>query len=255
MMRFSAADLLRRKSARLILAAVIIASLVGYTYPLALTVPYVKDYWTYRYTESIFIDGDLTCIFNANWSYYVVRSLGDVFIIKVNGTSRHRFSLRNGSWISLSWNDTSWFTVNAKTRMYRSGYYTSWWIPQNINLGDTIPVWNINARVVGLAWVMVNGRLLECWILRYERPMEEYTFLYERTTGFFVKMIFKRVIGKSRIVAERIFVKASFNWPTLALMRPILVLTAIATFLLLLFSYLESLKRLLRRRKEAAIII
>ena len=55
-MRLSAADFLRRRSARLILVAVIVVSTADYANPLTLTVPYVKDYWTYRYTESVFID-------------------------------------------------------------------------------------------------------------------------------------------------------------------------------------------------------
>jgi hypothetical protein len=185
----------------------------------------------------------------------VINSLGDVLVVKVNGTSRHRYLFENGSWGSLNWTDMSWFLVNAKTRTYGQGYYTSWWIPPNVNLGDTVPVWNIDLRVAGIAWTVINGQLLECWVLRYERPMEEYTFLYERTTGFFVKLVFRKIIGKSQIVAERTITKMSFKWPVLAYVRPFLVLTAVAAFVFLIASYMDDLRRLLRRPERIPIII
>jgi hypothetical protein len=249
-------DFLKRRPVRLVLAVISIISFIGYAFPLVtVSYPDLKMSWIYHYTETLFSNRSLVYKFDADWGYQVVSSHGDVLVVKVNGTSRHRYFFENGSWASFNWTDLSWFFVNAKTRMYSQGYYTSWWIPPKVYLGDTVPVWNLDLRVVGLAWTMINGQLLECWVLRYERPMEEYTFLYERTTGFFVRLIFKKIIGKSQIVAERMITKTSFRWPILASVRPFLVLIAVAAIVFLTASYIDDLRRLLRRTERIPIII
>jgi len=248
--------LLEKRSLRLSLAVISLISLTGYAFPFvtkSLLSP--RASWAYHYTETLFSNGSLVYEFNADWEYWINSLYRDTFIIEVNGTVHHRYFLKNGSYVTFNWTDHSWLFVNAKTRMYGQGYYTSWWIPTNIYFGDTVPVWNLNLRVIGLAWVMINGQLIECWVLKYERPREEYTFLYERTTGLFVKMVFKRTVGKSQLTAERRITNMSFRWPLLALMRPFLILIAIAAIIILAVSYREDLKRFLKKPEKIPVIL
>ena len=220
---------------RLALIALSLASLIVYLFPVDPN-PLVMTgtQWVYDYRESRLSMDNLVSVYDAVWRYLVVDSLNDIAHVEMNGSSKLGYRSQDGSWVEVNGRGSSSFAVNVRTRLFDYGHFSSWWVPVNLRLGDPVLVWNLNLRIVGLTWRIVEGRLLECLILAGNVPSETYTFYYERTTGFFVHFSVRRTYGYAETLMERSLRNMSLEWPAVAILRPFLVPTTITALALLL---------------------
>ena len=226
---------LRKRHVRLSLITLCLASLIVYLIP-GDPSPLVTTgtRWVYDYRESSLSMDNLVSVYEAVWRYLVVDSFNDIAHVEINGSSKLGYRSQDGSWVEVDGRGSSSFVVNVRTRLFDYGHFSSWWVPVNLRLGDAVLVWNLNLRVVGLTWRIVEGRLLECLILAGSAPSETYTFYYERTTGFFVHFSVRRTYGYAETTIERSLRNTSLAWPAVAILRPFLVPTTLAGLALLL---------------------
>ena len=243
---------LGRKLVRSALIILIVASLIAYLIPLDIKPPIaLGTQWTYHYIEKLSSGGTLSSVYEADWRYLVVNFLKDTAYVEISSTSRLKYRLENGSWAEVNAAESWWSIANVKTRLSGYDFFCSWWVPVNLQLGDTVPVWNLNLKVASLTWRIAGGRLLECWVLEGGTPQEAYTFYYDRTTGFFIHLAIKYAYGNAEMLIERTLINTNFPWPALSLIRPLLTPTVIgASALLLLPLIVKIIKRVRRPKKK-----
>ncbi|RJS85667.1 hypothetical protein CW702_00840 [Candidatus Bathyarchaeota archaeon] len=249
--------LLTSRKFRIMLFSISFLSLFTYIFPFTLPPPVnVGSRWTYLYSETLMSEGKTVYTFEARWKYAVTRSEGEILYLEVNETSKFRYRLENGSWRERELNESWYSLVNIRTRASGPMFFCSWWVPSNLRYGDLVPIWNIKFRVTGIVWMIVEGRIMECWILKNFDyiPNQEYTFYYERTSGFFVRYRIRSVYGSFVKEAERTLLDSSIKWPLLSLLRPfILVLFAVSSTCLIvppLYKFATNVRNLVKKGFE-----
>jgi len=244
---------LRRRSLKLSLILIISSSLVAYLIPLNFSPPItVGTGWTYKYGEVLILRGETVYYYEAYWRYAVTDSEEGVLYLEINETSRVKLRLKNGSWVEGE-SESQWLSlVNPETRASGYMFFCSWWVPSTLRYGDIVPIWRFKFRVTGLTWMIVGGRILECWRLESidQPPNEEYVFYYERTTGLFVYFKIRSSYGDYEMITERILVESTIEWPVLTLLRPFFLLTVFGASGLLTAPYLHELVKRLREAKR-----
>jgi len=246
---------LSRRLVKAALMVLILASLIAYLFPFDIKLPItLGTQWTYHYMETLSSGGNLSSVYEADWRYLVVNSLEDTVYVEINSTSRLRHRLENGSWAEVNVTESGLSIVNVKTRLYDYGSFCSWWVPANLQLGDTVSIWNLNLKVTGLTWRIVRGRLLECWVLEGGTPPEAYTFYYERTTGFFIHLVIKYIYPTAELLIERTLISTNLPWPALTFVRPFLIPTVIGAVALLLLPLIKRVRRPKKKLPESLTI-
>lgn len=214
--------------------------------------------WRYYYREFFVSDGKIIYEVNEILEYSSINATKNILVVEVNRTFQWKYFSENATKIvSLNGTDTSLSFVNMKSRMYSDGSYTSWWIPANIFAGELVPIWTMNFYVKGLSWTIINGKLIECWVLEYRSAVEEYTLLYERITGFFIQFNIKVSIGSSQqLIMERRLIDVDVKWPVLTIIRPFLAITGFALLVSLIYLCAEKIRKYLKMsRREPTIFI
>lgn len=193
----------------------------------------------------------------ATLDYSATNLSGVDLIVEVSNSFKQKyFSESDSEPLTSNGTELIHFQVNILDRTYPNGVYTSWWIPTDAFIGSSVMVWNLEFYVRGLSWAVVDGKLVECWLLEYRGNLEEYTILYERTTGLFIRFSAKRSIGTSQILMERWLEKINVRWPILSLIRPLLIFVSLASLAALIFLLARKIRgRLRRSRAEATPLI
>jgi len=201
--------------------------------------------WCYHYRETLIYDGKPIYEKKETLKYLSLNLTGNILVVRIERTFEWRFFYENRTEVIASnASDEALSSVNIKNRMYIDGSYTSWWIPTRIFIGSSVPIWNIDFNVKGLSWIVINGKILECWVLEYRSALEEYTILYERVTGTFIKYEIKTFIGSSQqLLRERWLIDSDVTWPALTIVRPFLLLAAITFLLILIILFIKKIRR------------
>lgn len=244
----------KSKAARIALLLISVISLTLYFLPTYGSPPiFMGARWSYYYREKLTSNGKTWYEADEELNYSVVGERDGILIVELNRTFRQIYFSANGSKsFVLNGSNIQLFFVDPKSRMYQDGTYTSWWIPTNIFIGSLVPVWNLNLQVKGLSWTIVNGRLVECWILEYRSANEEYTALYERTLGLFIRLNIRREAGLYQtLLIERWLRDTSIGLPLQATLRPFLVIVGASSAAALLSYYARRVRKYLSRPKEA----
>jgi len=86
------------------------------------------------------------------------------------------------------YNYSSWMLVNVMTRLVEEdmGWFTGYfgWIETDITVGSTVNILDSTATVVGSRIIEVEGYSVDCWILVQDGYGYDYTFWYDKATGF-----------------------------------------------------------------------
>lgn len=228
-------------------------SLTIYFLPIHEEPPILPDAkWRYYYREIFISNGKIIYEVNEILKYSAINITRNILVVEVNRTFQWKYFSENATEIiSTNGTDTSLSFVNIKNRMYSDGTYTSWWIPTNIFTGKLVPIWTMDFYVKCLSWIVVNGKLIECWVLEYKNAVEEYTLLYERTTGFFILFNIKVSTGSSQqLLIERRLIDTDVRWPALTIIRPFLALTGFASLASLVYLCTKKIRRYLRMPKR-----
>ncbi|MBS7639464.1 MAG: hypothetical protein QW600_01165 [Candidatus Bathyarchaeia archaeon] len=204
--------------------------------------------WRYYYREIMTSGGKMVYEVEATLDYSATDLSGADLIVKLSNNFKQRyFSESDSEPLASNGTEMILFRVNILDRKYPNGVYTSWWIPTDIFIGSSVVIWNLEFHVRGLSWAVVDGKLVECWLLEYRGDLEEYTILYERTTGLFVRFSARRSIGASHILMERWLERINVGWPILSLIRPLLIFISLASLAALLFLLARKIRERLRR--------
>lgn len=209
--------------------------------------------WCYHYKETLIHNGKPIYEKSEVLRYFSVNVTRGVLIVRMERTFEWKIFHENRTEVIASnASEKTLFLVDVSSRMYFDGSYTSWWIPTNIFIGSLIPIWTINFNVKGFSWIMFNGKILECWVLEYKSSMEEYTLLYERATGIFIKYEIKEFASSSQqLLRERWLIDSDVEWPMLAIIRPFLLLPIIASLLVLLILLIKKIRSHLMVKKKS----
>ncbi|MEM2027483.1 MAG: hypothetical protein QXT30_06995 [Candidatus Bathyarchaeia archaeon] len=238
------------QTALLLISAI---SLTLYFLPAYSSIPIsVDSKWSYYYKEKLVSGGKMVYEADEELNYSVVGEKSGILIVELNRTFRHKhFSEGSAEFFVLNGSNIQLFFIDPQKRMYHDGTYTSWWIPTNVFIGSLIPVWNLNFYVKGLLWTIIDGRLIECWVLEYRNAWEEYVILYERTSGIFIRLDIKRQMGLSQtLVIERRLRDAGRELPLQATLRPLLAIVGAFSAAALLLRYARRIRRYLSRPRE-----
>jgi len=234
---------LKRKHVRSVLTIVVLVSLVTYLFPLDSEPPLATGtWWTYHFDEKFLYGGNISGMYIVDWKYSVTQFIQDTAYIEVNGTSE--FQRRADDTWTETYSKENWQgLVKAETRITADNFFCSWWIPSNLKLGDMVPIWDLRCRITGLAWRIVGGSLLECWVLESNTPSTAYVFYYERTTGYFIYLKMRSLYDSSEILIERSLVNSNFTWPALTFIRPFLIPTIVGAAALILLSFVKRARK------------
>lgn len=241
------------KIAQTALLLISVVSLTLYFLPAYSSIPMsTGTKWSYYYRERLVSGGKIVYEASEELNYSVVGEEDGVLIVELNRTFRHKRLSEDGSELFvLNGSNTQLFFVDPQSRMYHDGTYTSWWIPTNIFIGSLVPIWSLNFYVKGLLWTIIDGRLIECWVLEHRGAWEEYTTLYERTSGLFIRLNIKRQMDSSQmLVIERWLRDANICLPLQATLKPFLLIIGSSSAVILLLQYARRIRRYLSRPKE-----
>ncbi|MEM1602084.1 MAG: hypothetical protein QXY30_02620 [Candidatus Bathyarchaeia archaeon] len=209
--------------------------------------------WCYHYRETLIHDGKPIYEKSEVLRYFSVNITRGVLIVRMERTFEWKIFHENRTEVITSnASEETLFLVDVSSRMYFDGSYTSWWIPTNIFIGSSIPIWTINFNVKGFSWIMFNGKILECWVLEYRSAVEEYILLYERVTGIFIKYEIREIASSSQqLLRERWLTDSDIEWPILAFIRPFLLLPIIASLLVLVSLLIKKIRGHLMVKKKS----
>lgn len=243
---------------KIVLLLISILSLILYFFPIHGKPPliYPDAKWGYHYREVLIANGKAVYEINEILSYTTINVTNNILVVEISRFFEYKFFVNESQTILLNATESLFSFINIKNRLYSDGTYTSWWIPTDVSINSRIPIWNMEFHVKGLSWTIINGKLVECWVLEYKDYLEEYTLIYERITGLFIQFRVKTFIQPSQqIIRERWLIDADVKWPPLTIIRIPLLLVGIAASAAFLYSYvkrwLEKLMKIkLRPRRE-----
>jgi len=147
------------------------------------------NYATYSYDSSGSLLG--TGYMNFSYDHYV-----EPYKILVNLTAK------NPSGPVLS----DWMIVNTMSRFVESGamsgmWYVAW-IETSIGIGSTINLLYSSASVSGSTSVQRKMRSIDCWEILYQMYGYQYDFLYDKSSGLWIRMNATDIYTGTRTVIE-----------------------------------------------------
>jgi len=86
-------------------------------------------------------------------------------------------------------NGTFWLTIDTTNRWIPDGNHwwkQTWycfWIETNVTEGSVIRMWTTNGTVVDSELVLLNEKLVDCWVVNWSEYDMHYTFLFDKITG------------------------------------------------------------------------